>query len=70
MGFHNVLHGDAPYLTQFADNCAMSDNYHQALMGGTGANHIMLGTGDAIWFSDSNGNSCSSSQTTRRSWNT
>src|SRR3984893_12737750 len=24
-------------------------------MGGTGANHVMLGTGDAIWFSDSNG---------------
>jgi phospholipase C len=24
--------------------------------GGTGANHIMLGTGDAIWFSDGNGN--------------
>ena len=29
----------------------MSDNFHQAVMGGTGANHIMLGTGDAIWFS-------------------
>jgi phospholipase C len=24
-------------------------------MGGTGANHVMLGTGDAIWLSDSNG---------------
>ena len=34
----------------------MSDNYHQAVMGGTGANHIMMGTGDAIWFSDGNGN--------------
>ena len=34
----------------------MSDNYHQAVNGGTGANHIMLGTGDAIWFSDGNGN--------------
>ena len=33
----------------------MSDNYHQAVNGGTGANHIMLGTGDAIWFSDGNG---------------
>ncbi len=56
MGFHNVLQGDAPYLTQLANNYAMSDNYHQAVMRGTGANHIMLGTGDAIWFSDSNGN--------------
>ncbi len=25
-------------------------------MGGTGANHIMMGTGDAMWFSDGNGN--------------
>src|SRR6266436_9716229 len=34
----------------------MSDNFHQAVMGGTGANHVLLGTGDAIWFSDGNGN--------------
>ena len=56
MGFYNVLRGDAPYLKYLADNFAMSDNYHQAVMGGTGANHVMLGTGDAIWFTDSNGN--------------
>ena len=30
----------------------MSDNYHQAVMGGTGANHIMMGTGDDVYFSD------------------
>ena len=34
----------------------MSDNYHQAVMGGTGANHVMIGTGDAIWFSEADGN--------------
>ena len=56
MGFYNMLQGDAPYLKYLADNFAISDNYHQAVMGGTGANHIMLGTGDAIWFSDGNGN--------------
>jgi phospholipase C len=33
----------------------MSDNYHQAVLGGTGANHIMMGTGDAIWFSNGTG---------------
>jgi phospholipase C len=55
MGFYNVLEGDAPYLKSLADYYAMSDNYHQAVNGGTGANHIMLGTGDAIWFSDRNG---------------
>jgi phospholipase C len=55
MGFYNVQHGDAPYLKFLADNYSMSDNYHQAVMGGTGANHIMLGTGDAIFFSDAKG---------------
>src|ERR1022692_660911 len=34
----------------------MSDNFHQSVLGGTGANHIMLGHGDAIWFSDGSGN--------------
>ena len=56
MGFYNVLQGDAPYLKLLADTYAMSDNYHQAVNGGTGANHIMLGSADAIWFSDGNGN--------------
>jgi phospholipase C len=56
MAFYNVQQGDAPYLKFLADNYAMSDNYHQAVNGGTGANHIAIGTGDAIWFSDGNGN--------------
>lgn len=55
MGFYNVLRGDAPYLRWLADNYSMSDNFHQSVMGGTGANHVMLGTGDAIWFSDGHG---------------
>jgi len=55
MGFYNMLEGDAPYLKYLADHYAMSDNYHQAAMGGTGANHVMLGTGDAIWFANSKG---------------
>ncbi|MES2219683.1 MAG: alkaline phosphatase family protein, partial [Acidobacteriota bacterium] len=55
MGFYNVQQGDAPYLTYLANHYSMSDNYHQAVMGGTGANHIMMGTGDAIWYSDGNG---------------
>jgi phospholipase C len=56
MGFYNMQQGDAPYLKYLADHYAMSDNYHQAVMGGTGANHVMLGMGDAVWFADSNGN--------------
>lgn len=56
LGFYNVAQGDAPYLTSIADTYAMSDNYHQAVMGGTGANHIMMGTGDAVFYSDGQGN--------------
>jgi phospholipase C len=56
MGFYNVQNGDAPYFKYLADNYAMSDNFHQSVNGGTGANHIMFGHGDAIWFSDGKGN--------------
>jgi phospholipase C len=56
MGFYNVQNGDVPILKSLADNFSMSDNYHQAVMGGTGANHVMMGTGDAIFWSDGNGN--------------
>ena len=55
MGFYNVLQGDMPYFKELADHYSMSDNYHQPVMGGTGANSIMLGFGDAIWFSDADG---------------
>ncbi len=55
LGFYNVQQGDAPYFKSLADTYAMSDNFHQSVNGGTGANHIMFGHGDAIWFSDGNG---------------
>ena len=55
MGFYNMQAGDAPYLKFLADSYTMSDNYHQAVLGGTGANHIMLGAGDAMYFSDDKG---------------
>jgi phospholipase C len=55
LGFYNVQQGDAPYFKSLADNFAMSDNFHQSVQGGTGANHIMFGHGDAIWFSDGAG---------------
>jgi phospholipase C len=55
MGFYNMQRGDVPYFKSLADRYAMSDNFHQSVNGGTGANHIMLGHGDMIWFSDGNG---------------
>jgi phospholipase C len=56
MGFYNVLQGDAPYFKSLADTYAMSDNFHQSIEGGTGANHVALGTGLADWYSDGKGN--------------
>jgi phospholipase C len=56
MGFYNVQNGDAPYFKFLADHYAMSDNFHQSVDGGTGANHIMFGHGDMIYFSDGKGN--------------
>lgn len=55
MGFYNMAEGDAPYFDYLAQHYAMSDNYHQAVMGGTGANHIMLGTGDAAYYQNQKG---------------
>jgi phospholipase C len=55
LGFYNVQKGDVPYFTSLAQRYAMSDNFHQSVDGGTGANHIMFGHADAIWFSDADG---------------
>jgi phospholipase C len=56
LGFYNVQQGDAPYMLQLARQYTLSDNFHQSVEGGTGANHIMFGFADAIWYSDGNGN--------------
>ena len=55
LAFYNVQQGDAPYLAQLADRYTLSDNMHQSMQGGTGANHIMFGFADAIWYSDGRG---------------
>ncbi len=55
LGFYNVQKGDVPYLTSLAQQYAMSDNFHQSVIGGTGPNHIMFGHGDMIWFSSPSG---------------
>jgi len=56
MGFYNAEQEQAPLLKQLADRFTLHDNYHQAILGGTMANHIMIGTADVIFFSDGNGN--------------
>ena len=56
MGFYNMTQGDAPVFRFIADHYAISDNFHQGIMGGTGASFIYLGTGDLAFYSDGNGN--------------
>jgi phospholipase C len=46
MGFYNMNTGDAPDFKAMADEYAISDNYHQSIMGGTGANFIAIVSGD------------------------
>jgi phospholipase C len=55
MAFYNMQHGAVPVLKALADEYSMSDNFHQSVMGGTGANHVMLGAGDAVFWSDGHG---------------
>jgi phospholipase C len=55
MGFYNAEQEQAPVLKMLADRFTLSDNFHQSFQGGTGANHFMLGTGDAAFWSDGNG---------------
>jgi len=55
MGFYEMQDGDAPVFKKLADDFTLSDNFHQSVMGGTAANHIALGTGDAIFWTTFNG---------------
>jgi phospholipase C len=65
MGFYNMnpfvdasgvqQPGDAAIFKSLADQYAISDNYHQAIMGGTGANFQALVTGDAAFFTNLDG---------------
>jgi phospholipase C len=56
MGFYDAEQEQASILKTLADRFALSDNFHQSFQGGTGANHFMLGTGDAGFWSDGKGN--------------
>ncbi|WP_426700037.1 alkaline phosphatase family protein [Rhodanobacter sp. Col0626] len=56
MQFLNIAKGDAAYFAELARKYTLSDNFHQSVMGGTGANHIMLGYGNPIFYADAQGN--------------
>lgn len=52
MGFFNMAQGDAPIFNHLAQTYALSDNYHQAILGGTGANFFALATGDVAVYNN------------------
>ncbi|HEV2549254.1 MAG TPA: alkaline phosphatase family protein [Stellaceae bacterium] len=56
MGFFNMHTGDVPVLKRLSDEFTISDNFHQSFTGGTGMNHMMMGTGDVFFWSDGKGN--------------
>jgi phospholipase C len=56
MAFYNMQDEDAPLFKKLADEYTISDNYHQPGQGGTGIQHVFLGTGDDVYWSDGNGN--------------
>ena len=55
MGFFNMASGDAPYLKSLAQQYAISDNFHQSVMGGTGANFYAISTGGQLPVYNVNG---------------
>lgn len=55
MAFYNMARGDAAYFAKLARKYALADNYHQAALGGTGANHVMLGYGTLIYYQNRRG---------------
>jgi phospholipase C len=56
LAFYNMQDEDAPLFKKLADEYTISDNYHQPGQGGTGIQHVFLGTGDDIYWSDGTGN--------------
>ena len=55
MGFYNMSTGDAPLFAAMAHSYAIGDNYHQPVMGGTGANFLAIVTGHAGFYTDATG---------------
>src|SRR6185295_19243896 len=55
MGIYNSRRGLSPYFDQLARKYAMSDNFHQSVLGGSYANHIQLFYGSPLFFPNADG---------------
>ncbi len=56
LGFYNMAAGDEQTLSSLANTYAISDNYHQPVLGGTGTNSAFIGSAAPLFYSDANGN--------------
>jgi phospholipase C len=56
MAFYNMNIGDAPIFKSLADQYTLSDNFHQAIMGGSVTGAFGFAYADNPFFSDANGN--------------
>jgi len=56
LGFYNMAAGDETTLAGLANTYAISDNYHQPVLGGTGTNSAFIGSAAPLVYSDANGN--------------
>jgi phospholipase C len=55
MGIYTSRLGLSPYFSQLARTYAMSDNFHQSVLGGSFANHIQLFYGSPLYFANADG---------------
>src|ERR1700693_4705922 len=55
MAFFNMNTGDAPIFKALADQYAISDNFHQAIMGGSVTGHFGIVFGDNPFFPNPDG---------------
>jgi phospholipase C len=56
MGYYNMSAGDAPHFEDMAQSYAISDNYHQPILGGSDPNLFWLTHGDVKFYNDASGN--------------
>ncbi|MBF6571827.1 MAG: phosphoesterase, partial [Candidatus Binataceae bacterium] len=56
MGYYNMSAGDAPLFQSLAQNYAISDNYHQAIIGGSDPAINWITHGDVLFYQDASFN--------------
>ena len=55
MEVYSTQQGASPYFERLAHQYAISDNFHQSVEGGTGANHIELFYGSPMFYANADG---------------